>query len=233
MTIKLLQATDIASGTFSLLLATTVGATVLLLLGTAWVSKKWKLPVALAAIVTLVSALYYIEASQIWQMSGQMPTIYRSVAWLITMPLQVVTLYFFIGVMAPLSIWLFWRLLVVSVVMVLARYLGESNLMYPTLGFLIGLVAWLYVLGEVFFGRMGELSAKSANFSVHRSYFWLRLIVTIGWAVYPLSYFIVGFAGGVAENKLNIVYNLADLVNQIAFGLAILTAAMKDRGSNR
>ena len=117
--------------------------------------------------------------------------------------------------------------------MVLARYLGESNLMYPTLGFLIGLVAWLYVLGEVFFGRMGELSAKSANFSVHRSYFWLRLIVTIGWAVYPLSYFIVGFAGGVAENKLNIVYNLADLVNQIAFGLAILTAAMKDRGSNR
>lgn len=233
MTIKLLQATDIASGTFSLLLATTVGATVLLLLGTAWVSKKWKLPVALAAIVTLVSALFYIEASQIWQMSGQMPTIYRSVAWLITMPLQVVTLYFFIGVMAPLSIWLFWRLLVVSVVMVLARYLGESNLMYPTLGFLIGLVAWLYVLGEVFFGRMGELSAKSANFSVHRSYFWLRLIVTIGWAVYPLSYFIVGFAGGVAENKLNIVYNLADLVNQIAFGLAILTAAMKDRGSNR
>ena len=233
MTIKLLQATDIASGTFSLLLATTVGATVLLLLGTAWVSAKWKLPVALSAIVTLVSALYYIEASQIWQMSGQMPTIYRSVAWLITMPLQVVTLYFFIGVMAPLSIWLFWRLLVVSVVMVLARYLGESNLMYPTLGFLIGLVAWLYVLGEVFFGRMGELSAKSANLSVHRSYFWLRLIVTIGWAVYPLSYFIVGFAGGVAENKLNIVYNLADLVNQIAFGLAILTAAMKDRGSNR
>ena len=233
MTTKLLQATDIASGTFSLLLVSTLAATVLLLMGTAWVSKKWKLPVALAGLVTLVSALHYFEAGQLWQASGQMPAIYRYIAWFITMPLQVVTLYFFINAMSPLSTWLFWRLLVVSVVMVLARYLGETNLMVPTLGFLIGLVAWLYILGEVFFGRMGEVSAKSANLGVHRGYFWLRLIVTIGWAVYPLVYFIAGFAGGVAENKLNIVYNLADLVNQVAFGLAILTAAMKDSGSNR
>ncbi len=233
MSTKLLQATDIASGTFSLLLVATLAATVLLLMGTGWVSKKWKLPVALAGLVTLVSALHYFEASQLWQASGQMPAIYRYIAWFVTMPLQVATLYFFVGAMSSLSIWLFWRLLVVSVVMVLARYLGETNLMYPTLGFLIGLVAWLYILGEVFFGRMGEVSAKSSNLSIHRGYFWLRLIVTVGWAVYPLCYFIAGFAGGVAENKLNIVYNLADLVNQIAFGLAILTAAMKDSGSNR
>ncbi|GAC1570631.1 MAG: hypothetical protein NVS3B27_16220 [Novosphingobium sp.] len=233
MSTKLLQATDIASGTFSLLLFTTVAATVLLLMGTAWVSKKWKVPVALAGLVALMSALHYFEAGQLWQASGQMPAIYRYIAWFVTMPLQVVTLYFFVGAMGSLSIWLFWRLLVVSVVMVLARYLGETNLMYPMLGFLIGLVAWLYILGEVFFGRMGDVSTKSANLSVYRGYFWLRLIVTIGWAVYPLCYFIAGFAGGVAENKLNIVYNLADLVNQIAFGLAILTAAMKDSGSNR
>ena len=173
MTTKLLQATDIASGTFSLLLVSTLAATVLLLMGTAWVSKKWKLPVALAGLVTLVSALHYFEAGQLWQASGQMPAIYRYIAWFITMPLQVVTLYFFINAMSPLSTWLFWRLLVVSVVMVLARYLGETNLMVPTLGFLIGLVAWLYILGEVFFGRMGEVSAKSANLGVHRGYFWL------------------------------------------------------------
>jgi sensory rhodopsin len=233
MSTKLLQATDVASGTFSLLLVATLAATVLLLLGTGWVSKKWKLPVALAGLVTLVSALHYFEAGQLWQSTGQMPAIYRYIAWFVTMPLQVATLYFFINAMASLSTWLFWRLLVVSVVMVLARYLGETNLMYPTLGFLIGLVAWLYILGEVFFGRMGEVSAKSANLSVHRGYFWLRLIVTVGWAVYPLCYFIAGFAGGVADDKLNIVYNLADLVNQIAFGFTVLTAAMKDSGSNR
>ncbi|MDD5323720.1 MAG: bacteriorhodopsin [Polaromonas sp.] len=233
MSTTLIQATDIASGTFSLLLVATLAATVLLLMGTAWVSKKWKLPVALAGLVTMVSAMHYFEVGQVWQASGQMPAIYRYIAWFVTMPLQVMTLYFFVGAMGSLSTWLFWRLFVVSVVMVLARYMGETNLMYPALGFLIGLVAWLYILGEVFFGRMGEVSAKSANFSVHRGYFWLRLIITVGWAVYPLCYFIVGFAGGAAENKLNITFNLADLVNQIAFGLAILTAAMKDSGSTR
>ena len=62
--------------------------------------------------------------------------------------LQVVTLYFFVAAMGPLSTWLFWRLLVVSVVMVLARYLGETNLMYPSFGFLIGLETSLLQLRQ-------------------------------------------------------------------------------------
>jgi len=230
---KMLEATDIASGSFSLLLMATLATTVLLIMGTAWVAKKWKLPLAMAGLVTLVSAIHYFEAGQVWQASGQMSSIYRYLAWFITMPLQVAVMYFFVRAMGTLSTWLFWRLFVASVIMVLARYLGETNLMYPTLGFLIGLVAWLYVLGEIFFGRMGEVTAKSANFSVHRGYFWMRLIITIGWAVYPLTYFITGFAGGVAESKLNVIYNLADLVNQVAFGLTILNASMRDSGSNR
>jgi hypothetical protein len=41
-------------------------------------------------------------------------------------------------------------------------------------------------------------------------------------------YFISRFAGGVEGPKLSIVYNLADLINQIGFGLAILTVAVKD-----
>ncbi len=233
MNIKLLEATDVASGTFSLLLLTTLAATVLLLMGTAWVSRKWKLPLAMAAMVTLVSAAHYFEASQVWQASNQMPAIYRYVAWFITMPLQVMVMYFFVNAMAPLSTWLFWRLMVASVVMVLARYLGEANLMYPTLGFLIGLACWLYVLGEVFFGRMAEVSARSSNFSVHRGYFWMRLIISIGWAVYPLCYFIVGFAGGVSPGKLSVVYNLSDLVNQVAFCLTVLSASIRDSGNTR
>lgn len=233
MSTKLLQPADVASGTFSLTLIAMVAVTVLLIMGTAWVSRKWKLPVALSGIVTLVAAIHYFYVNNIWLESGQMPIIYRYIEWLITVPLQVVTLYFFIRVISSLSTWLFWRLLVVSVVMVLARYMGEADLMHPTLGFLIGLISWLYILGEAFFGRLGELSAKSSNYAVHTGFFWLRLIVTVGWAIYPLCYFIARFAGGVEVQKLNIVYNLADFVNQIAFGLIILTTAMKDSASSK
>lgn len=100
--------------------------------------------------------------------------------------------------------------------------------MYPTLGFLIGIAMWLYILGELFFGRMSDYQGKQIAPVVRRGYFWLRLILTIGWAVYPLCYFIISFAGGADWGRLSVVYNLADFINQIAFGLAILTVAVRD-----
>lgn len=233
MDVILLKSTDITGGSFSLILAGTVGATVLLLLGTAWVAKKWKLPVALVAIATLVAALHYFQAREVWLATGHMPVIYRYIEWLITMPVQVVALFFFISVLAPLSYGLFWRLLVVSIITIVARYMGEVGFMHATLGFLIGIVGWLYILGEAFFGKMSEINTKSGNETAQTGFFWLRLIITVGWAIYPLCNFIATFAGGVDEGRLSIVYNLADVVNQIAFGLIILTVAVKDSASAR
>jgi len=59
----------------------------------------------------------------------------------------------------------------------------------------------------------------------------LRLIVSIGWIMYPLGYYMV-YLGPTfsyhAQSAINIVYNLADLVNKGAFGLAIWAAAKSD-----
>ena len=54
----------------------------------------------------------------------------------------------------------------------------------------------------------------------------MRIIVTIGWAIYPLGYVFGYLTGGVDANALNIIYNLADFINKIAFGLVIWAAAM-------
>jgi len=233
MEVKLLQSTDITGGTFSLTLAGMFATAVLLFLGTGWVSKKWKLPVALAGVVALVATAYYWQAREVWLAAGQMPVIYRYIDWIITVPIQVLTLYFFIAAVARPPVGLFWRLLVVAIVMILARYMGEVDFMHPTLGFLIGIVGWLYILGEVYFGKLGEINSKSATETVQTGFFWLRLVVTVGWAIYPLCYFIASFAGGVDEGTLSIVYNLADFVNQILFGLIVLFAAMKESASTR
>jgi bacteriorhodopsin len=50
----------------------------------------------------------------------------------------------------------------------------------------------------------------------------MRIIVTIGWAIYPLGYIFGYLTGGVDANALNIIYNAADFVNKIAFGLSYL-----------
>ena len=56
----------------------------------------------------------------------------------------------------------------------------------------------------------------------------LRLIATIGWAVYPLGYFMEYLGGGVDPASLNVIYNLADFLNKITFGLIIHRAAVRD-----
>ena len=59
------------------------------------------------------------------------------------------------------------------------------------------------------------------------------MIVTIGWAIYPLGYLFGHLFGGIDPNTSNIIYNLADFVNKLAFGLVIWVAAMRNTSSRR
>ena len=115
MDAKVLQATDIAGGSFSLLLVASLAATVLLFLGTGWVERRWKLPVALAGLITLIATLHYYEARAVWLATGgQMPVILRYAAWLVAVPVQVATVYFFAAASGAVPVGLFWRLIVVA-----------------------------------------------------------------------------------------------------------------------
>jgi bacteriorhodopsin len=224
---------DVASATFLLLAAAMAATTVLMLMGGAWVAPRWRLPVALSSLVPLVGFLHYAIVCVVWLQAHEMPVVFRYVDWMIAAPIQVLTLYFFIHTIASAPTGLFWRLLIASIAMELAYYMGETGLIYPALGFLIGLILWLYVLGEAYFGRLAEILAQSGDDPTRLGFFWLRLIVTVGWALYPLSYLIARLGGGADVAKLMVIYNLADLVNQIAFVLAVLASAINDSAHSR
>merc|ERR1719476_914514 len=61
--------------------------------------------------------------------------------------------------------------------------------------------------------------------SVKSAFDAMRFIVTVGWSIYPLGYFFGYLFGAVAPSALNLIYNLADFVNKIAFCLVIWHAA--------
>jgi sensory rhodopsin len=216
------ETTDLTAASYSVAIFGLAATAVLLLLGTAWVGRAWKMPVVLCAIAALVGVAAAWEGRVAWGAAGQVPVVYHYVGWAVSMPLQVMALYFFSATSRWLGPGLFWRLLVVSVLMVFVRYLGEADYMNATLAFLIGLVFWLYVLGELFFGRMDDAVREAEGDHVRRGYFWLRLIVTIGWAIYPLGNFLTAFAGIPDTGALSIAYNLADILNRMAFGVAVL-----------
>lgn len=224
------ETADLAAASYSAALFGLASTSVLLLVGSGWVNRNWKLPVTLCALAALVGAGAVYEAREAWAAAKSVPVVYHYVGWAISMPLQVLALYFLAGGASASGTGLFWRLAVVAVLMVFVRYLGEAGFMHATLAFLIGLVFWLYILGELFFGRMDEAARASVREPVRKGYFWLRLVVTIGWAIYPLGNFLTSFAGYADHGALSVAYNVADFVNRMAFGVAVLSTALIDSG---
>ena len=164
----------------------------------------------------------------VWVTTGESPTVFRYVDWLLTVPLQIVEFYLILAAIAAVPIALFWRLLVYSLIMLIFGYLGEANFINTTLGFVIGMIGWLLILYEIFAGEASKINAESANPSCQKAFNALRLIVTIGWAIYPIGY-IWGYLLETANvDAVNIIYNYADLINKTAFGLVIWAAAKQD-----
>lgn len=220
------ETSDLTAASYSTAMLGLFATAVLLLLGTGWVKRSWKLPVAMCAMAALVGVVAMFEARAAWATQQMVPVVYHYVGWAISMPLQVLALYFFALRSGRLGFGLFWRLAIVSVLMVFIRYLGEAGLMHATLAFLIGLIFWLYILGELFFGRMDEVIRAESSTAVQRGYFWLRLIITVGWAIYPLGNFITSFGGYADEGALSVAYNISDFLNRMAFGVAVFATAM-------
>merc|ERR1719218_583872 len=125
---------------------------------------------------------------------------------------------------------MFWRLLLGTIAMLAFGYMGESGKINARVGFACGMAGWGFILFEIFMGEAGSVAAsgEKVNEYVKASFNTMRFIVTVGWSIYPLGYFFGYLLGSVNDSALNLVYNLADFVNKIAFCLAIWQSASKD-----
>ena len=192
------------------------------------VKASWQTSLTVAALVCFVAFWHYMYMRDVWVATGESPTVYRYIDWLITVPLQMIEFYLILAAVRKVPTSIFWKLLIGSLVMLIGGYLGEAGYIQPFVGFVIGMAGWIYILFEIFSGEAGQLAAKAGNKSMTTAFSAMRIIVTIGWAIYPLGYIFGYLTGGVDANALNIIYNLADFVNKIAFGLVIWAAAMQN-----
>ena len=225
-----LDPSDLVGMSFWIISAAMVAATFFF-----WVERdravgKWKTSLTVAAMVTGIAAIHYFYMRGVWADSGETPTVCRDVDWLLTVPVQIVEFYLILAAIAVVKSSLFWRLLIASVVMLVAGYLGEVGSINIWVGFVIGMLGWLYIIYEIFAGEASQINASKGTAASQKAFNALRLIVTIGWAIYPIGY-VIGYTGGGSAEGLNIIYNLADFVNKIAFGVVIWAAATSDSKS--
>jgi bacteriorhodopsin len=207
-----------------------LAATAFFFMETGNVASGWRTSVIVAGLITGIAFIHYMYMREVWVSTGDSPTVYRYIDWLITVPLQMVEFYLILAAVGKANSGMFWRLLIGSLVMLVGGYLGEAGYINSTLGFIIGMAGWVYILYEIFSGESGKAAAKSGNKALVTAFGALRMIVTVGWAIYPLGYIFGYLTGGVDAETLNVVYNLADFINKIAFGLVIWAAASTSGG---
>jgi sensory rhodopsin len=199
-------------------------------------SKKWRTSVLVSGLITLIAAVHYYYMRSYNLETGESPTFFRYVDWILTVPLMCVEFYL-ITKKAGAKIALLWKLIFASLVMLVAGYIGEvldrdSSVLW---GVVSG-IAYFYIVYLVWFGEVSKL-AQAAGPQVAKATKVLGWFVLVGWAIYPLGY-ILGTPGGLfgiqlvdpgsANNAMDIVYNIADAINKIGFGLVIYALSRSD-----
>merc|ERR1712014_71620 len=190
-----------------------IAATVFFYAEAGSVTTHWKTSLHVGGLVTLVAAVHYMYMREYWVSVQKSPIVYRYIDWSIAVPLQMIEFNLILkAAKAPIGPAGFWKLLIGTVLMLTFGYCGEVGVVTGWMGFILGLAGWALILFEIFAGESAQASgANDVSEAVKQSFNNMRLIVILGWAIYPAGYFLgqINNSAGAAQ-ALNVTYNIAD-----------------------
>merc|ERR1712037_1037768 len=158
-----LDPNDAVAISFWIISISMVAATVFFLMESMNVAYHWKTSMNVGALVTLVAAVHYFYMREFWVQIHGSPIVYRYIDWSITVPLQMIEFYLILSAIKPdIGKGMLMRLFFGTVFMLVSGYLGESLIMDPYLGFILGCSGWFGILFEIFSGEAGKLAADDA-----------------------------------------------------------------------
>ena len=216
-----------------------MAAAVFFFMETGNTAPQWRTSVLVSGLITFIAAVHYYYMRGYNLDTGDSPTFFRYVDWLLTVPLMCVEFYL-ITKKVGAKVGLLWKLIFASVVMLVTGYIGEAMHPEESVSWVWGLIsglAYFYIVYLVWFGDVAKLASASTP-AVTSAVKTLGWFVLVGWAIYPLGY-ILGTKGGLfgiemvtdraaAKQAMDIVYNIGDAVNKIGFGLVIYALSRKD-----
>ena len=213
--------------------------------------KKWRTSVLVSGLITFIAAVHYFYMRDYWASNMESPTFFRYVDWVLTVPLMCVEFYLILKV-AGAKKSLLTKMIVYSVIMLVTGYLGET--VYAGQAAMWGFfsaVAYFAIVYEIWLGGAAKL-AKEAGGDVLAAHKILCWFVLVGWIIYPLGYLVgtgaeipavmeagvmttpaVGanqwyaFMSGIEWLNMDVLYNIADAINKIGFGLVVYSLAVK------
>lgn len=227
--------TDYVGFTFFVGCMAMMAASAFFFLSLSQFDKKWRTSVLVSGLITFIAAVHYFYMRDYWAVNMESPTFFRYVDWILTVPLMCVEFYLILKV-AGAKPSLMWKMILFSVIMLVTGYFGET--VYnegngPAIWGAISGAAYFYIVYEIWLGSAKKL-AVAAGGEVLKAHKILCWFVLVGWAIYPLGYMMgtEGWYNSIfPQGGIDVVYNIADAINKIGFGLVIYALAVKKNES--
>ncbi|WP_075642311.1 bacteriorhodopsin [Exiguobacterium indicum] len=192
---------------------------------------EYRSTATVAALVTFVAAIHYYFMKQAVGESGLLseidgfPTEIRYIDWLVTTPLLLIKFPLLLGLKGGKGRSLLTKLVIADIIMIIGGYIGESSINltggFTQLGlwaYVVGCIAWFYIIYLLFTNVTKAAEDKPAP--IRKALLQMRLFILIGWAIYPVGYAVTLFTPGIEVQLVReLIYNFADLINKVGFGL--------------
>ena len=150
------------------------------------VDGKWKLSMLVSGLITGIAAVHYYYMRDYYLATGQTPTALRYIDWTLTVPLMCVEFYLLTKA-AGAKVSLLWKLVLASVLMLVAGYIGEAfsdgTTGHSVLWGVISTIGYVYILYTAWFGEVAQLAKNSNDSAVVRGIQTLAWFVLVGWAI--------------------------------------------------
>lgn len=206
------------------------------------VDGKWKLSLLVSGLITGIAAVHYYYMRDFYAATGETPVALRYIDWTLTVPLMCIEFYLLLRPAGAKASFM-WKLILASVVMLVAGYIGEGftdgSMGHSVLWGVISTIGYVYVLYSAWIGEAKQLADASNSPAVKSGIKALAWFVLAGWAIYPIGYMTMpgGWlgpdgAGLFKPTDINLFYNLADAINKIGFGLVVYNIAIKESAAS-
>jgi bacteriorhodopsin len=203
------------------------------------VAPEFRTTMTISALIVGIAAFHYYYMRGVYIDTGAVSTDYRYMDWIITVPLMALKFPSLIGKDAitdnkVLGLGFTGVCFVGALIMISFGYLGETGVMNEGLGLILGGVGWVMIMVATGlpFGLYDGLGVD--NSKIREELVWstnaLRTFILVGWVIYPIGY-LVGTemvdAGADGKEIMAILYNIADMINKIGFGIVAWMGAKK------
>ena len=225
--------TDGTGFTFWLGAMAMMAASVFFFLSMNGVDAKWRTSLLVSGLITFIAAVHYMYMRDA-HADGDSTTVFRYVDWILTVPLMCVEFYLILKVAGATKSHM-WKLIVLSTVMLVTGFFGESGwdggVMSAGMWGALSGAAYFWIAYEVWFGGLKKLAVAAGGnvLEAHKMLCWFLLV---GWAIYPLGYMAGtdGWYSGISAilPDMEVIYNIGDAVNKIGFGLVVYGLAVKE-----